>query len=301
MNFRMLNIVTVALSIAITTPMLAQSQAAPRAGSASNPPVLLGLGTTHHASSPLTARRSVPDAVALGLASAKVYRLASADFPGASSSLVFDENTNTVVGDSSFNGFTLKFGIYQNFNVPGSIEDLLTGINTTGSVVGIYFDFSHNPHGFSDIGGTFTTLDIGGGGQTQPIDINDSGEIVGGFEDASSVFHGFYTLDNGGTYTIFDVPGATSTEAAGVNTAGVISGVWMDATSVNHGFIYSGGIFTSFDFPLAKGTTAIGINDSNEVAGYYTDTAGVNHGFIYSAGSFTSVDVPGATDTQLTR
>ncbi len=301
MNFHKFTIATlVALTLATTTSMLAQSQAASHVVNTGPLERLLGLGTYRQPSA-AAAVRPVPDAVALGLATAKVYHFASADYPGSSMSLVLDENNTTVVGFSDLGGFTLRFGIYQVPRVPGSTGSLLTGINTTGEIVGIYFDLSGNQHGFLDNAGTFTTLDIGGGGTTTPFDINDSGEIVGYYTDTSSVSHGFSTLDGGATYTIFDVPGATLTQAAGINSSGTISGLWIDSKSVNHGFLYSGGIFTSIDFPTATGTTVIGINDSNEVAGYYTDAAKVNHGFVYSAGNFNQVDVAGASATQLTR
>jgi probable HAF family extracellular repeat protein len=288
--------------LAISTLAFSQSQAASRSGGPT-PDVLLGLGVTHHASNPAT-HRAVPDAASLGLATARVYRFASADYPGAAASLVFDENTTTVVGDANaFGGFTLKGGLYETLDVPGSSnssDTLLTGINTSGEIVGVYTSFL-GQNGFLDDAGTFTTLTYGGGGTIEPIGINDSGEIVGAYIDTSSVVHGFSTLDSGTSYTIFDPPGSTGTEAAGVNSSGTICGEFTDATSKTHGFLYSGGVFTQIDFPLATTTVAIGINDSNEIAGYFTDSASINHGFIYSAGAFTEIDVVGATDTQLTR
>ena len=290
-----------ALSLA-TVPGFTQSGPEPRHESLATH---LGLGVQHPAN--LSQRRSVPDPVAMGLATAKVYHFSSVDFPGAATSLVFDTNisTSTTLADtafSSFNGFTLHGGLYQLFSVPGSLSNEITGINTAGEIVGVYNDLSNNIHGFLDNGGTFTTIDIGGvGTTTEPTDINDSGEIVGIFIDASSVSHGFFTLDNGVSFTIFDVPGATITLAAGVNSAGVISGEWSDSVPKQHGFIFSGGVFTSIDFPTATSTNVIGINDSNEVAGFYGDAAKVNHGFVSSAGNFTKIDVAGAAATQLTR
>jgi len=292
-----------AFSLATVLPALTQSDTGARWN---RPSALLGLGVNHHANSASTAQ-AVPDAVAMGLASAKVYHFASADFPGAATSLVFDENvtTGTILGDTQFSsptGFTLHGALYQVFTVPGSVDNETTGINSAGEIVGIYRAVGGDIHGFLDNAGTFTTLDVSGPGTlTEPIDINDSGEIVGIFQDAANVLHGFYTLDSGVSFTVFDVPSATSTLAAGVNSAGAISGVWTDSFSMTHGFLFSGGTFTSFDFPLAKSTTAIGINDSNEIAGYFVDAASVNHGFIYSAGHFTRVDVAGAAGTQLTR
>lgn len=283
----------VALSFATSSLAWSQSGASPVRG----PRELLGLGQNRNATQLARYAPSVSPAAA-----AKVYKFASADFPGAASSLVFDENISTVLGDSAFSssfGFTLKGGNYAALAVPGSTANQATGINTAGAVVGIYVDFASVAHGFLKNGSTFTTLDLAGG-TIEPIAINDSGEIVGGFIDAASVTHGFSSPD-GHTFTTFDVPGSTSTTAAGVNTAGVISGVWSDAANVSHGFIYSGGTFTSLDFPAATATVAIGINDNDEVAGYYEDAANVFHGFVYSNGAFKTVDVAGATGTQLTR
>lgn len=281
-----------AFSFIATTLMWSQSAVSGRP----SPQELLGLGK-HSATQAKRSTVSVPVA-----ALAKVYKFASADFPGAAQSLVFDENVSTVLGDSAFAspfGFVLKGGNYSALAVPGSKGNQATGINSKGEIVGIFVDLSSVTHGFLDNAGTFTTLDMAGG-TIEPFDINDLGEIVGAFLDAANVSHGFSSPD-GHTFTTFDVPGAKSTIAAGVNTAGVISGVWTDAANANHGFIYSGGSFTSIDFPSATNTTAIGINDSNEVAGFYEDAANVFHGFVYSNGAFSTVDVAGAIETQLTR
>jgi len=240
------------------------------------------------------------------MATARVYRFASADFPGAEFSRIFDKNNATIVGDFSYGTtsfetpFTLQGNSYEILSIPGSVPagSLLTGINTSGVMVGSYIDTSDVYHGFLDNAGVFTNIDDPNG-ITIPYGINDSGEIVGDYVDSSVVTHGFYTLD-GVTFTTIDFPGCISTIAAGVNSAGVITGQWTDATSSIHGFIYSGGVFTQLDFPLATNTTPIGINDSKEIAGYYVDATGI-HGFIYSKGAFSRVDVAGATGTQLTR
>ena len=255
---------------------------------------LLHLPTSGHV--PVAAAKSsASDAVAMGLASAKVYRFASADFPGTDSSIVFDENKSTAVAVSQLGAFTLVGGVYALFTVPGSTGTALTGINTGGEKVGYYSDIGGVSHGFLDKGGVFSNIDEAGG-DTIPFDINDAGKIVG-----SHGSHGFHTTNGGSSFTDFDVPSATSTIAAGVNASGVIVGQYTDSTGHDHGFLLSGGAYTPINFPLATSTTAIGINDSNEIAGYFTDSAGTNHGFIYSAGAYTQVDVAGATMTELTR
>lgn len=302
----------VTMVVGLSLSGLSAGQAAPRDEAVSKaavmPHVRLGLGAhwrSRAAAAAVATRKAVPDAVALGLASAKVYRFASADFPGASTSLVFDMNPGTILGDCSFGGafqtFTQKGTNYQSLSVPNSLANEATGINTSGQIVGVYEDFTTVTHGFLDTAGVFTSLDSLAGTSVVPLDINDSGEIVGTYVDTASVSHGFSTLDHGASYTLFDFPGATSTLAAGVNTAGTITGEWTDSASVRHGFLYSGGVFTNLDFPLATGTTAIGINDSNEIAGVYSDATSTSHGFLYSDGAYTKVDVAGASETQLTR
>lgn len=290
--FKFVRMAFIAFLFVATNLVWSQSTFSPR-----SPRELLGLGQAHGSSK--LKQTAVSGAIT---PAAKIYKFASADFPGAAGSLVFDENTSTVLGDSSFSssfGFTLKGVNYATLTVPGSSANEATGINTTGAIVGIYVDLSSVTHGFLKKGGTVTTMDLAGG-TIEPFDINDSGEIVGAFLDAANVAHGFSSPD-GVTFTTFDMPGAKSTLAAGVNTAGVISGVWTDAANVNHGYIYSDGRFTSIDFPSATNTTVIGINDSNEVAGFYADAASAFHGFLYSNGVFTTVDVAGANETQLTR
>ncbi len=245
------------------------------------------------------------DAVALGLAKAKTYKFASADFPGAGTSIVLDENLNTILGVTQFkglSGFTLKGSNYQLLVLPGLGANEATGINTSGQIVGIYLDASGVQHGFLDNAGVVTNIDNPAAlpSQTTPLDLNDGGEIVGEYEDSTLVVHGFWTTD-GVTFNNVDFPAATSTVASGVNTAGDIVGQWLDASSVDHGFLLHAGVYTSFDFPLSTGTTAFGINDSGEIVGYFSDASSVFHGFIYSGGSFTQVDVAGAAQTQLTR
>lgn len=251
------------------------------------------------------------DAVAKGLATAKTYKFASADYPGAATSIVFDQSGTTILGvtelGSTASGFTLKGANYALLNLAGASALEPTGINTSGQIVGIYADASDVVHGFLDNGGVITNIDVPSPpaqpATTEVIDINDGGRMVGSYEDASNTNHGFATND-GVNFAFFDYPGSTSTLGAGINTAGDIVGGWTDASAKNHGFLLSGGVggqFSSLDFPLATSTTAIGINDAGEIAGYFLDASGGQHGFIYSKGTFTQVDVAGATGTELTR
>src|SRR5258707_617347 len=85
-----------------------------------------------------TAVSAADDAVAQGLAAAKVYQFASADYPGAAQSFIFDTDGTTALGAFVFDpgsasspatAFTLTAGVYQILNVPASTTSVATGIN----------------------------------------------------------------------------------------------------------------------------------------------------------------------------
>ena len=251
--------------------------------------------------------KAVPDPVALGLASAKVYKYATVDYPGAALSGAFDTNAATAVGFfvndptnllSTDTAFTFN-GVYRIVAVPGATTSFLAGINTSGQMVGGYIDASSTVHSFLDSAGLITSFDPPGSTGSEAFTISDSGQIVGSYADASGVLHGY--VDNAGVFTTIDYPGAIATNATAGNLAGDIVGLWEDASSNIHGFLFSGGTYTSLDFPLAINTQPQGINDAGEIAGGYFDAANVLHGFIYSDSAYSRVDVPGAKSTILIR
>ena len=77
--------------------------------------------------------------------------------------------------------------------MPGAVDTFARGINNTAEIVGS-FDNGSGPgalrHGFLDIGGVLTTLDVPGATQTEAYGINDAGQIVGTFGDSTGT-HGF--------------------------------------------------------------------------------------------------------------
>src|SRR5579864_6634565 len=143
---------------------------------------------------------SAPEAVAQGLAAAKVYAFATADYPGAAQSLVFDSDGTTAVGafivdpsssTSPVTAFTFTGGAYRIFTVPSSTVSIATGINGTGLIIGVYQDLANVRHGFANNGGTFSNVDFPGASGTQAIGVNDAGQIVGDYFDAANAEHGF--------------------------------------------------------------------------------------------------------------
>src|SRR5262249_14780839 len=91
-------------------------------------------------------------------------------------------------------------------------------------------------HGFVDIGGSFTQIDVPGGTFTEAFGINDAGQIVGRFRNSTGQLSGF--LNAAGSFTQIDVPGAIDTEAFGINDAGQIVGSFQaGAGTPKHGFM----------------------------------------------------------------
>src|SRR5690348_10669902 len=100
---------------------------------------------------------------------------------------------------------------FTTLDVPGSFIKNLTfanGINSSGQIVGYYFD-GLRAQGFLFDNGVYTTLDVPESGWTEIYGINASGQIVGSYRDARS--HGFL-LDHG-SYTTLDVSGGRDTYA----------------------------------------------------------------------------------------
>ena len=251
---------------------------APRAPDRPGRAVLEGLLDVRPSLGIEAAAVATADAVAQGLAVAKVYGFASVDYPGAAQSLVFDSDGTTAVGAFIFDpgsatspttAFTFTGGVYQILTVPSSTASIVTAINAAGLIVGVYEDLSGVLHGFADNGGAFSTIDFPGASGTQAIGVNDAGQVVGNYFDAANVEHGY--LSSGGTFTAINFPGATGTAAAGINTTGDIVGVWQDATG-SHGFLLQAGVFTPLNFPLSTSTSAFGITDTGEIAPAFMTT-----------------------------
>ena len=120
-----------------------------------------------------------PEAVTQGLATAKVFAFASADYPGAALSMLFDSNGTTAVGAFEFDStsalvtaFTFTGGAYEILSVPGSIASYATGINSAGLIVGTYEALGPPVRGFVKNGSTFSDVVFPGATATQAADLH---------------------------------------------------------------------------------------------------------------------------------
>jgi hypothetical protein len=242
------------------------------------------------------------------VAKPKIYTFATADFPGAAYSYIYDTNATTAVGAANFappsnanTAFSIKAGASKILTIPGASTSNISAINTAGTMAGYYIDFFQVAHGFVDKAGVITTIDYPGSSETEIFDINDAGTVVGQYF-VNGAFHGF--MDKAGKFTTIDVPGESNTSVWGINTAGTIVGIYQDtSTLLQVGFISSGGGYTTVDLKLlgAVATAVFGINDAGTIAGEYIDSADVAHGFVWPSTGLDVVEVPNAAGTAVVR
>jgi hypothetical protein len=199
------------------------------------------------------------------------------------------------VEPTSRNNTSLTF---TTIDVPGAAVTEITGINSSGELVGFYGqNVSEDIHGFVYTGGNFTYFDYPGLSVTVPNGINDSGVIVGYATQLPSLRSSVvgFTYD-GSSFTTLKDASDQATYGYGINNIGVVVG---NAGSLDYtrGFRMRNGRYTALHFPgtyfNASGT---GINNHNVLVGY-TVLGGVYNAYVYAAGAFTNIDVSGAQAT----
>jgi uncharacterized membrane protein len=216
-------------------------------------------------------------------------------------------NGDTLVGYgniSAFNGFRLTLpNHFTRENFPGAAATQVVGIDGAGNTVGFYVDNAGGNHGFTDIGGTFTTVDRPGTVFNQLLGINRSGSEIAGYSSTdfagATLQHAFSLA--GGVYTDINAllgPNFNS-QATGVNDTGTVVGFVQDAAGNFSAFTDKAGVIAHFLFPGSTSTQALGINDLGQIVGDYVDAAGVMHGFLDIGGIFTTLDPTGSTATTI--
>jgi uncharacterized membrane protein len=201
------------------------------------------------------------------------------------------------------NGFTLVLpNSFTGENFPGSAQTQVVGINNqhSGDTVGFYVDGSGNTHGFTDVNGTFSTVDAPGTAFNQLLGVNDAGTAAGySSTDSTGVTGQQAFTENGTSFTYLTLPAGTqNSQATDINNAGGVTGFYVDSGGVTHGFLLDGPLMP-LDFLGAISTQALGLNNNGQVVGDYVDAGGAMHGFIYdvAAASFQSIDDPNGVGT----
>ena len=211
-----------------------------------------------------------------------------------------------LTSDGTFHGFFLgAFShIYTDYDVPGSVDTNVLGINNVGDFVGNFIASDGIARAFYSLGGTVTEIDIPGATFSASYQLNGRNVLVGYCIDSASINHGFYQDDTGALQFPIDPPGSTGTILFGINDKGWMVGRFSDSTGVTHGLLFiAPHKFVQFDYPASTTFTSLnGINNKGYICGRYTDEAGIEYGFTArattTAGSDaeieTNINVPAA-------
>ena len=207
-------------------------------------------------------------------------------------------------GAATAQGFTLT--LPNNFtteNFPGSTQTMVTGINKNGDTVGIYMDTLGNTHGFTNIGGTFTTVDDPASTVfNQGLGINNADTTVGYYAPTQAGTTGQIAYSqSGGVFSNVNslLPSNFNSQAVGIDNAGDIVGFYMPTATTSIGFLDLAGVISTIDPFGSTFTQALGINNLGEIVGFYTDAGNVQHGYVDIGGVFNSFDPAGSTSTTI--
>lgn len=207
-------------------------------------------------------------------------------------SVVVPNNGYTVVAPYGQSNFTA-----ENFPSGSETQTQVTGINNLGDTVGFWVDSSGANHGFTDFGGTFTSVDDPASTAapvfTQLLGINNSDEAAGFYTDAAGNQHAFTWA--GGTFTSIDPLDASSATATDVNNSGAVSGFLTSTVNGDtYGFLDMSNTIQTFLYPGSTFTQFLGLNNQGLIVGDYMDSAGNTHGLVFNdlTDSWQTVDDP---------
>jgi len=198
-------------------------------------------------------------------------------------------NSRTVVGDyaiadGTIHSFFWSNGTFTEYDVPGTVQTNLLGINEPGDFTGAFDpDGSGIFQGLVGHGGNITAFSVpGAAGGTFAYEINNNKKLtVGYYIDAAAILHGFYRDHSGALHFPVDPSGSVGTVLFGVDNKNSVVGRYADAAGVTHGLLFvPPDSFFTFDYPGSAFTSLNGINQRGDIVGRYVDAAGIAHGFI---------------------
>src|SRR5262245_18335500 len=191
-------------------------------------------------------------------------------------------NGDYVASDGFVHSFVLSGGTFTEYDVPGTVQTNLLGINDAGDLTGAFDpDGSGIFQGFIDSRGAITSFSVpGAAGGTNAYEINNNKTLlVGYYIDAAGILHGYFRDANGALHFPIDPAGSVGTVLFGLNDRNWVVGRYADASGATHGlFFVPPDRFFTFDFPGSAFTSLNGINDRGVICGRYVDAAGIAHG-----------------------
>ena len=183
--------------------------------------------------------------------------------------------------DGYYHGYFLSGGSFSEFDIPGSLETRVSGVNNVADFVGSVIDNSGLTQGFISLGGTITPFSVPGAIVNVPYQLNSSNQLCGYYIDSSAILHGYVRDANGALHFPIDPSGSIETILFGNNDSNWIVGRYRDSAGTTHGlFFVPPNRFFSFDYPGSTFTSFNGINAQGFICGRYVDSSGIEHGIL---------------------
>jgi hypothetical protein len=194
-------------------------------------------------------------------------------------------NSRVVCGyyvDGNDHGYFLMGRMFHNFDVPGSSDTLLLGLNNAGDFCGADFPGSGVQSAFFSLGGVITEFTVPRAADSLAEQINSSNQVCGFFDDSSFVSHGYFRDSDGTIYAPIDPAGSTGTLIFGNNDSNWMVGRYSDSGGLTHGLLFiPPNRYITYDYPGSTFTSLNGINVQGIIVGRYLDpSSGIEHGII---------------------
>ena len=180
-------------------------------------------------------------------------------------------------------GFFLRGGIFHNFDVSGSINTDVAGLNNAGDFCGYDISDSGVQAAFLSVGGVLTEFTVARAIFTTANKINSSNQVCGYFlqNPGPHGSHGYYRDSDGTIYAPIDPAGSKGTIIFGNNDSNWMVGRYDDSHGLTHGLLFiPPNTYITYDPPGSTFTSLNGINVQGEIVGRYEDTSGIQHGII---------------------
>jgi hypothetical protein len=173
---------------------------------------------------------------------------------------------------------------YSTIDFPGAVTTDVSGISSSGVIVGTYTDTTGTSHGFRLDGDTFTTIDYPNATASAAISVNSRGDVAGFFLDAANQWHGFVSSDD--QYFVQDYPGATTgTFTLGIGANGTLVGEFKTGQvfgQLGFAWMLRHGQYTQLTPPDCNGDVvlqavqafATSVNPAGDVVGRSIDARG---------------------------
>jgi hypothetical protein len=179
-------------------------------------------------------------------------------------------------------GFFLRGSMFNTFDVPGSSDTGIGGLNNAGDFCGSDIPASGVQSAFFSLGGVITEFTVPRAIATFAYQINSSNQVCGYYVlRGAHGNHGYYRNSDGTIYAPIDPAGSKGTIIFGNNDSNWMVGRYDDSRGLTHGLLYiPPNTYITYDPPGSTFTSLNGINAQGEIVGRYEDASGIQHGII---------------------